>query len=83
MSETEKLYKLAIYNAPYDPNYKNNYPLWRTIRLLKSHMERFEKERDEARKNPCCPICKKSGNMVCHNTHVMDKIDLTLESKTE
>ena len=47
--ETEKLYKLAIYDLPYDTNYRTNYQTWQTVGLLKSHMERFERERDEAR----------------------------------
>ena len=47
--ETEKLYKLAIYHLPYDTNNRANYQVWHTVGLLKSHMERFERERDEAR----------------------------------
>ena len=47
--ETEKLYKLAIYHLPYDTNNRANYQVWHTVGLLKSHMERFERQLDEAR----------------------------------
>ena len=46
---TERLYKLAIYELPYDTNYRANYQVWKTVKILKEHMERFERERDEAR----------------------------------
>lgn len=47
--ETDKLYALAVYDMPYDTSYGSfNYKAWETIRLLKKHMERFEKERNEA-----------------------------------
>lgn len=47
--ETERRYKLAIYELPYDTNYRANYQVWKTVKILKEHMERFERERDEAR----------------------------------
>lgn len=46
--ETERRYKLAIYELPYDTNYRANYQVWKTVKILKEHMERFERERDEA-----------------------------------
>ena len=44
--ETEELYKLAIYDLPYNTSYKANYQVWQTVKLLKNHMARLERERD-------------------------------------
>jgi chromosome segregation ATPase len=70
--ETEKLYKLAIYDLPYDTNYRTNYQTWQTVGLLKSHMERFERERDEAREALAAEIKHHTETTAKWNGHHMD-----------
>jgi len=49
--ETDRLYKLAVYGMPYDTSYGEfNYKAWETIKVLKSHLERFELELNTLRK---------------------------------
>lgn len=48
--DTERAYNLCIYGMPYDTSYGSfNYLAWDALRACKKWMERFERERDEAR----------------------------------
>jgi hypothetical protein len=50
--ETKRLYPLAIYGVPFDTFNPHNYRVWQAFKVLKGHLERFERERDEAREKP-------------------------------